>query len=148
MKIHAKSAWNQTTICAYLAEAEIPMRLAFINQQQEPMLCSLWFYYDNGRLFAASHENTYLIKQLQANPKASFEISNNDYPYKGVRGKATAVLSKQSAQQVMQRLIDKYLQQSNQKLATWLLSRIEHELVIELQIDSINAWDFSNRMQA
>ena len=88
------------------------------------------------------------MKQLKNNGKVSFEISTNEYPYKGVRGKALAELSKLDADNVLAGLIDKYLDERNSKLAAWLMSRSDSEYVLKITPSIINSWDFSSRMGA
>lgn len=124
------------------------MRLACNSLDGTPTICSLWFFYSDGYLWAASHKNAHIIKLLQQNPQVGFEIATNDYPYKGVRGKATATLTKIDAADVLKRLIKRYLDNSNKALADWLISRSDDEYCIKLAPQQINAWDFSSRMQA
>ena len=148
MKINSKSAWGESEIRAFLNVSTIPMRLAFLNKNDEPMICSLWFKFMDDSLWSASHENSYIVKQLKNNGKVSFEISTNEYPYKGVRGKALAELSKLDADNVLAGLIDKYLDERNSKLAAWLMSRSDSKYVLKRTPSLLNAWDFSSRMGA
>lgn len=147
MQIHSKSQWNERQIIEFLESSDYPIRLSFLDSNQEPLICSLWFNYKNGAIWAASHESAYLISQLKNNSKISFEVSSNQYPYKGVRGKAVAVLSKVNADTVLAELISKYLGDSNTQLSSWLMSRVDGEYAIKIVPSSINAWDFSNRME-
>jgi nitroimidazol reductase NimA-like FMN-containing flavoprotein (pyridoxamine 5'-phosphate oxidase superfamily) len=147
MNINLKSQWNENQITNFLENANIPVRLSFLNKNNEPSICSLWFIYEDGFIWSASHKSSYLVNQLKTNKKIAFEISTNDYPYKGVRGKALAALSKPDAKNVLNKLISKYLDNSNVKLATWLQSRIEDEYAIKIAPSIINSWDFSGRMK-
>ena len=88
------------------------------------------------------------MNQLKNNSKVSFEISTNEYPYKGVRGKAEVELSKLNADNVLAQLIEKYLDEKNSKLASWLMSRADSEYVLKIRPSIINSWDFSGRMEA
>ena len=146
MKISSKSQWDESEIRRFLNNATIPMRLSFMNKNGEPMICSLWFKFIDDSLWSASHENSYVVSQLKNNRKVSFEISTNEYPYKGVRGKAEVELSKLNADNVLAGLIDKYLDERNSKLASWLMSRADSEYVLKITPSIINSWDFSDRM--
>ena len=117
-----------------------------MNKNHEPMICSLWFKFIDDSLWSASHENSYVVSQLEKNRKVSFEVSTNEYPYKGVRGKAEVELSKLNADNVLAELIDKYLDERNSKLASWLMSRADSEYVLKITPSIINSWDFSDRM--
>lgn len=147
MKLHAKSQWNQIQIEDFLASVNIPMRLAFLDKHNEPMVCSLWFMFDGKTLWSASHKNAYVIRCLKQIKKVSFEVSTNDYPYKGVRGKAEVKLSTDNASYVLNQLIEKYLADGNEALASWLMSRADNEYILKITPLTMNAWDFSDRMQ-
>ena len=118
-----------------------------MNEDAEPMICSLWFKFIDDSLWCASHEKSYVVRQLKNNCKVSFEISTNEYPYKGVRGKASAELSKFNADHVLSGLIGKYLDERNSRLASWLMSRADSEYVLKITPSIINSWDFSGRME-
>ena len=147
MEIHEKSDWEKDQIETFLLEAQVPVRLAFCDAYGHPRICSLWFKYENGMLWSASHRNAYLVRQLVNDNRVSFEVSTNDYPYKGVRGKAGVELSRERAGDVLGALIEKYLGDTNRELAEWLLSRADEEYAIKITPQSVNAWDFSGRMK-
>lgn len=147
MKIHPKSQWNETRIVEFLENSNFPIRISFLDEANEPHICSLWYQYVNGELLSASHKNAYLIRQLLNNKIIAFEVSSNEYPYKGVRGKATVELSKTDADNVLGNLISKYLGSGNSQLSSWLMSRADDEYVIRIIPSTINSWDFSDRME-
>lgn len=147
MKIHSKSAWTEDKITAFLDEAAIPLRIACLGQDGFPIVCSVWYFHEDGALWSASHKNSHLVEQLLANPKVGIEIATNDYPYHGVRGKATIELLAEPAENVLKRLLQKYLGDSNASLAQWLMSRVADEYAIKITPIILNSWDFSNRME-
>lgn len=147
MHISRKSAWNKNQIESFLGSSLIPVRLSFLNTLKEPQICSLWYEYQDGVLWCASHKNSFLIRQLLQNTQVAFEVSLNDYPYKGVRGKGMVHLSTKDSGTRLAKLIDKYLGDGNSKLSSWLLSRAEDEYIIEITPTFVSAWDFSGRME-
>tara|TARA_R110002110_G_scaffold66978_1_gene182973 strand:- start:60474 stop:60917 length:444 start_codon:yes stop_codon:yes gene_type:complete len=147
MKLNPKSQWDENQIVAFLATSRIPIRLSFLNKANEPQICSLWYEYEDAALWSASHKNSFLINQLKHNSTVSFEISTNDYPYKGVRGKAEVELSRVNADRVLGKLIAKYLGDGNTALSSWLLGRADDEYVIRIKPTLVNSWDFSGRME-
>lgn len=148
MNVHPRSDWSQHQIEDFLQQSVIPIRIACVSKDGFPVVASLWFYYADDALWSATHKNAFIVRQLERSPKAGFEIATNDYPYRGVRGKADASVTREDAKAVLARLIDRYLGDSNQELAAWLLGRAEDEYVIRLSPRRINAWDFSRRMEA
>lgn len=146
MHVKAKSCWQAPAIRDFLSSAEIPLRLACMDKDGLPLICSLWFYFDQDCLWAATHKQSYIIGRLKDNPAVGFEIATNDYPYKGVRGKANVELLMENADTVLGQLMKKYLGSSNQALQDWLMSRSDDEYVLRIPITEITAWDFSHRM--
>lgn len=142
----AKSAWNHDEISDYLDKAAIPLRLACQDDAGFPLICSLWFMPSAGKLLCATHENSRVAKLLLLNPKVAFEIAPNEQPYSGVRGKGVAKLTRHNAKGVLKNLIARYLDHHNEPLATWLLTRVKREYVIEIDIVKITSWDYSDRM--
>lgn len=146
MKIHSSSAWSREQIFAYLDQANTPLRISCNDNDGYPIICSLWYVHDNGSLWSASHKNSYLIKALKNNPKVGFEVATNEFPYHGVRGKATVTLLEDEQEGALEKVIDKYLQGSNKNLSNWLLSRKKDEYAIKISPVTLNSWDFSARM--
>jgi hypothetical protein len=107
----------------------------------------LWFHFEDGQYFCVTHKDAWLVKQLQLNPQVGFEISTNTPPYRGVRGNALADLQPLKGD-LFERIIERYLGDSNEGLSSWLLSRKDEELVIRLRPQIENSWDYSQRMQA
>lgn len=87
-----------------------------------------------------------VLKASAWSKKAGFEVAVNSYPYKGVRGQADIELFENKLVNKLDPLIERYLKQSNDSLATWLRSRSDMELAIKIVPRTINAWDYSNRM--
>ena len=131
---------------AFLRDSLIPLRLSAIDQDGFPVICSLWYLYREGALYCVSHRNAKMIQLLKERSECGFEIAVNDIPYRGVRGKAVATLSSDSEGLLLGKLIDRYLGDSNQPLANWLLSRKADEIAICLQPKTLSSWDFSERM--
>ena len=132
---------------AFLNNSLIPVRLAAIDKDGYPVVCSLWFIYQDDELLCASHASAKIIRVLKANPHCAFEVSINSVPYKGVRGKAIATLKSDSEGVVLSKLIARYLGSSQPKLSQWLLSRRKDEYAIHLKIITQSNWDFGSRMQ-
>lgn len=146
MKINQSSAWSYQEISEYLQQAKTPLRLSCLGSDGYPTICSLWFIFQDDHFWCASHRNAHIIKLLKQSSKVGFEVATNEYPYKGVRGKADIELLKDKSGDVLESLIKRYLGESNKELSDWLLSRREDEYAIKISPKCINSWDFSNRM--
>src|SRR5690554_2551018 len=87
MDINSQSCWDKKAIEHFLQQQVSPARIACIDNKGFPVICSLWFFYDNGTLWCASHKKSHIIRLLKNQSYCGFEISDNNIPYKGVRGK-------------------------------------------------------------
>ena len=145
-QIRRTGPWSETDAREFLAEAIIPMRLAANTPSGFPVVLSLWFLPDGDELLAAVHEGSHIVKRLRADPRCAFEIAPNDPPYKGVRGNATAALETEGAEELLERLLVRYLGSTDSSLGRFLLGRADEELVVRLRPHRIDSWDYTDRM--
>jgi len=122
------------------------LRLAVLGESGFPLVCSLWFGYDGGKLFCATTRQSKLVERLRANPRCGFELAPNEPPYFGVRGQGIATVSSEAAMDLLGDLVDRYLGRRDTNFAQWLLGRTEDEVAISIDIRWMTSWDFRQRM--
>ena len=140
------SAWPAKELEDFLTTFKSPMRLAVVNSSGFPLICSLWFAYEEGRLLCATTRQAKIVDCILANPKCGFELAPNDPPYFGVRGRGVATISSDGSMDLLGNLVDRYLGSRETKFATWLLSRSDDEATIEIDIRWMTSWDYRKRM--
>lgn len=140
------SAWDMPGIERFLTDARVPMRIGCTGNEY-PVVCSIWFRWHDGAIWSAVHESAYLLKQIRRQARVAFDISTNEFPYRGVRGKADVEIVQTAGGDTLEQLIQRYLGDSNPELAQWLLSRSKDEYALRLVPNRITAWDYSDRMQ-
>jgi nitroimidazol reductase NimA-like FMN-containing flavoprotein (pyridoxamine 5'-phosphate oxidase superfamily) len=84
-------AWSRAEVAAFLEAATIPLRLACRTPAGRPWMLSLWFRFD-GRFHRATGAGADVVEHLEADPEVAFEVSTNDPPYRGVRGRGEATI--------------------------------------------------------
>lgn len=146
LPVSRSSSFDAEQIEQFLLSSTIPVRLACNTHDGYPLLTSLWFFYEQGSLFCATHEGSVIARHLLNDPRCAFEIAVNEPPYKGVRGQGQARLDRTGAAEVLGKLIDRYLGGRESQLAKWLLGRSHEEYVIKIQADWISSWDYTARM--
>ncbi len=144
-QIDATGPWDFPTISAFLAQAEIPIRVAS-SGSRGPIVQSLWFDFHEGALWCATQASSLLVKRLTANNEIGFEVSGDDAPYRGVRGTGVASIHPELAGEVLHRLIKKYQGDAETDLSQWLLSRLDREVAVKITALTLATWDFSGRM--
>ena len=131
----------------YLKTVKIPLRLACTTPDGWPMVLSLWFEYDQGLLYCASHKQAKVISYLQNNPQCGFEIAADQPPYCGVRGRGTVTLNQSQGEETLKQLLNRYLGGLDNPLAEKLLSRSKGEVAIIIEPVSLFSWNFTQRMK-
>lgn len=142
-----KSAWNQDQLHQFLHETRVPMRISVIDGDY-PFICSVWFEHADGTLRIVSHKDSKLAKSLVREGRCAFEIAPNEPPYHGVRGKADVTAEEGSSEPTLKRLIARFLGDSNEGLANWLLGRIDDEVTFVLTPSWATTWDYGQRMES
>ncbi|MBT7334308.1 MAG: pyridoxamine 5'-phosphate oxidase family protein [Gammaproteobacteria bacterium] len=138
--------WTGAQIMGFLAETLIPVRLG-LTTKNGPLIVPVWFEYSSHRLHLCSPDNSLLVDALRANPEVSFDVSTNDLPYAGIRGRGIASCTVAHDNRVLEKLITRYVGHTDNALADMLLNRASDEALVEIEPTWITSWDFSGRMR-
>lgn len=141
-----KGDWDLQRIEEYLNQTTYPLRFSCITSKGYPTVFSLWYIYENNKIWCAVQEDSAIANIIRANNKCGFEVGPNSSPYMGVRGKGDAALVPEKGADMLEKLIDRFLDESNSDLAGWLLSRKETETAICIEPIWLYSWDYSQRM--
>jgi nitroimidazol reductase NimA-like FMN-containing flavoprotein (pyridoxamine 5'-phosphate oxidase superfamily) len=143
--VRTSSAWDLAQIEAFLGSSLIPVRLACLSRADEPLICSLWFCYDEGAIWCATQGGAHVAAMLERNPSCAFEVAGDSMPYSGVRGQGRVSISKTDGADVLLRLIDRYLGSRETDFARWLVARQANEVSIRIDPEWVTSWDFGAR---
>ena len=144
--MNTKGPWSQSETECFLDEARVPVRLACNGRSGHPVLASLWYQPEDGRLWCATQRNSSLTKLLARDSQCAFEVSLERPPYRGVRGQGLATLHDDRGEEILTKLIQRYLGDSMPKLANSLLERVATETAIAIQPQTLISWDYAVRM--
>ncbi len=142
-----KGPWSTDQVQHFLREARIPVQLACNGVSGHPVLVSLWFVPQEGRLWCATQRGASVVSLLRGDARCAFEVSVESPPYFGVRGTGIATLHDDRGEEVLRVLIDRYLGNTDSKLARFLLSRVESETAISIEPRTLVSWDYRERME-
>ena len=140
-----KGAWSEPEATEYLQEATVPIRLACHTSDGLWML-SLWYMYRDGELLCATGANADIVGYLKRDASVAFEISENEPPYRGVRGAGTAAIVPDDDKTLLTELLERYLGGTDNALAAGLLSADREEVRIHITPEKLFSWDFTERM--
>jgi nitroimidazol reductase NimA-like FMN-containing flavoprotein (pyridoxamine 5'-phosphate oxidase superfamily) len=131
----------------YLTEATLPLRLACVTDSGWPIVVSLWYVYQDGKLYCATRKSAKILQHIKSGQKCAFEVSNNEPPYRGLRGRGTVTLQEGRGADVLRVLLSRYLRNVDSPFAKRLLAKSQEEIVIEIKPESTYKWDFTKRMR-
>ena len=63
-----------------------------------------------------------------------------------MRGRGIARCSKARDKVALEKMLERYLSDTDNALAEWLLGRSSAEAIIEIELSWLTSWDFSERM--
>jgi general stress protein 26 len=140
---------TETEINEFL-ESKLNIQIATVDQNGYPTIQPLWFIYDkeSGKLYAGTQKMTKKIQNIRRNPdKIYFSVDDENYPYRGVKGKAVARISEEVQENlsIVKKINMKYLGTLDHPLAKMIIENTGNgtEVVIEIIPKFFSAWDFS-----
>ena len=146
-ELRTSSVWQQPQVDQFLQDCLIPIRLACIQSNGGPLVCSLWYLYDQGVIWCATQRSASVVALLEKQPLCGFEVAPESMPYRGIRGQGKVILSDPEGADTLLRLIDRYLGHRNSDFACWLIARSATEVAIRIEPEWMTSWDFSDRMR-
>jgi general stress protein 26 len=130
-------------------QRKLNIQIASIDDEGYPIIQPTWFLYDNdsGKLYTGTSKMTRKVQNIQRNPdKIYFSIDDENFPYQGVKGRATATISEdiQKNLSVVEKINLKYLGTLEHPLAKMLMENTRNgsQVVIEITPKFFSAWDF------
>jgi general stress protein 26 len=130
-------------------QSKLNIQIATIDEEGYPMIQPTWFLYedDTGKLYTGTQKMTRKVQNIRRNPdRIYFSIDDENYPYKGVKGRASARISEDIAKNlpIVEKINLKYLGTLEHPLAKMLMenTRSGTEVVIEITPKFFSAWDF------
>lgn len=142
---------TKTEVISFLA-SKLNMQIATIDEDGYPIIQPIWFLYDDnndsGKIYIATQKTTKKVENIRRNPdKIYFSIDDENFPYKGVKGRALAKISEdiQKNLPIVEKINIKYLGTIEHPLAKMIMENTKNgiEVVIEITPNFFSAWDFS-----
>lgn len=145
-----KGRWTARGVADFLADTRVPLRLACNTASGFPLLASLWFVAEETgaglELWCATQRDAHVASRLREDGRCAFEVSTEQPPYRGVRGSALATLHDDRGEEMLRRLLDRYVGGSDAKIGRLLLERADTETALRIAPERLVSWDFTERM--
>jgi general stress protein 26 len=134
-------------------ENKLNLQLATIDEDGYPSIQPIWFLYDkeSGKIYISTQKTTRKAHNLYKNSdKIYFSIDDENFPYKGVKGRGIARISEDIDRNrpIIEKIIVKYLGTMENPLAQMIMENAKKgiQVVIEIAPKFFSAWDFGKSM--
>lgn len=144
--VEFSGVWSPDEVEQFLTETTVPIRVSCRTPRDDLWMLSLWYEYADGEFRCATGADADIVDFLQSTADVAFEVSTNEPPYRGVRGRGTASLGPDHDKNQLRRLLDRYLGGTDSTLAESLLAPEREEVRIRITPEKLYSWDFSERM--
>ena len=142
--------WDRDRVDDYLSAARVPVRLGCRTPSDRPWTVALWFAWDpdrsSGAIRCATSADADLVDFVGHDDEVSFDVSTNDPPYAGVRGRGRATVLPDGDKDLLRSLLEQYLGGVDNPTGERLLRPEREEVEIRIEPERLHAWDYAGRM--
>src|SRR5687767_8194673 len=130
-------------------ESKLMLQISTIDELGEPNIQPVWFYYDkNGeKLLVTTSKIARKTKNLRIKPILYFSIDDENFPYKGVKGKGSVTIVEDPKRTVSEgeKISMKYLCTLDHPIAKMITesSKNGDNVLIEISPKFFSTWDYS-----
>ena len=133
-------------------ESKLLLQTGTIDDEGDPNIQPVWFDYDKDseKLLIITPKIAKKIRNLRTKPNVYFSIDDDNFPYKGVKGKGTAAIIEDPKRTVPlgEKINMKYLGTLDRAIPRMILESAKkgNHVVVEISPRFFSTWDFA-RMQ-
>ena len=141
-----KSAWSASQATDFLESFDGPLRIAVTTDSGFPLICSLWYQFRDGQILCATQKQAVITRHLERDGRCAFELSTNDPPYYGLRGRGLATVTPLGAAELLEQVSSRFLGDEETPFKQWLRRRSADEVCIKIEPSWVTSWDYRKRM--
>ena len=140
-------AMNEAEVDRFL-ESKLNVQLATIDETGDPNIQPLWFYYDKAseKLYIMTRKMSKKVQNIRKKPSIYFSIDDENFPYKGVKGKGMVNISEEPKKimPIVEKINLKYLGTLEDPLAKFIIENTKNgnEILLEISPKFFSTWDF------
>jgi nitroimidazol reductase NimA-like FMN-containing flavoprotein (pyridoxamine 5'-phosphate oxidase superfamily) len=134
-------------------ESKLMLQMSTIDEQGEPNIQPVWFCYDKNRekLLIITSKIAKKTQNLRNKPILYFSIDDQNFPYKGVKGKGSVTIVDDPNRTVSEgdKISMKYLGTLDHPIAKMITehSKNGENVLIEISPKFFSTWDFGKPQQ-
>ena len=141
-------AMNEQEVINFL-QSKLNLQLATIDETGDPNIQPVWFDYekDSEKLHIMTSKMSNKVRNIRSKSNVYFSIDDENFPYKGVKGKAIAriIEDHQKVVSMAEKINIKYLGTLEHPLAKMLMEFAQNgtEILLEISPKFFSTWDFA-----
>jgi nitroimidazol reductase NimA-like FMN-containing flavoprotein (pyridoxamine 5'-phosphate oxidase superfamily) len=130
-------------------KSKLNLQIGTIDDDGDPNIQPVWFNYDRDKekLLIITPKVAKKIKNLRDKPTVYFSIDDENFPYKGVKGKGIATIVEAPARTVPEakKINMKYLGTLDHLIPRMILDSAQkgNHVIIEIDPNFFSTWDFA-----
>jgi nitroimidazol reductase NimA-like FMN-containing flavoprotein (pyridoxamine 5'-phosphate oxidase superfamily) len=146
--IPGAASMNKEEVHKFL-ESKLLLQIGTIDDEGDPNIQPVWFDYDKYRdkLLIITPKASKKVRTLRSKPNVYFSIDDENFPYKGVKGKGTATIIEDPERTVPlgEKINMKYLGTLDHPIPMMILDSAKkgNHVVVEISPKFFSTWDFA-----
>jgi nitroimidazol reductase NimA-like FMN-containing flavoprotein (pyridoxamine 5'-phosphate oxidase superfamily) len=137
---------NNSEIQDFLRNSETLLRLGTVDEAGAPMIHPVWYEYDDGSMYILTDRSSLKARNISTGGKVYFTVDTDTPPYKGVKGKASARVVKDSAkvQKIVERMLTKYTGGTDNEVGRSMIDGVKSgsQILFEIIPAYYSVWDY------
>jgi len=128
-------------------KTKLNLLLGTIDTSGQPYVHPVWFFYEDGKFFIETSKTGKKVQNIQNSNNVYFCVDDETIPYKGVRGKGTALIHDEVNHNlpIAERIMIKYTGSTDNQIAKFLLDGVRNgfSVILEINPKYYSTWDHS-----
>jgi PPOX class probable F420-dependent enzyme len=130
-------------------ENKLLLQIGTIDDEGDPNIQPVWFDHDKDRdrLLIITPKAAMKVRNLRSKPNVYFSVDDENFPYKGVKGKGTAAIIEDPERTVPlgEKINMKYLGTLDHPISRMILDSAKkgNHVVVEISPKFFSTWDFA-----
>jgi PPOX class probable F420-dependent enzyme len=130
-------------------ENKLLLQIGTIDDEGDPNIQPVWFDYDRDRdkLLIITPKAAKKVRNLRSKPNVYFSVDDENFPYKGVKGKGTAAIIEDPERTVPlgKKINMKYLGTLDHPIPMMILDSAKkgNHVIVEISPRFFSTWDFA-----
>jgi nitroimidazol reductase NimA-like FMN-containing flavoprotein (pyridoxamine 5'-phosphate oxidase superfamily) len=139
------SSMTEGEVREFLFNSKLFARLGTIDEKGDPNVHPIWYYFNNDKIYFETGKDSKKVRNVRRRNNIYFCIDDTNPPYKGVRGKGTAIISEDISSNISiaEKILVKYTGNLDNNMAKFLMDSIKkgESIIIEIIPHFYATWD-------